>query len=128
VPDAHPGDDPGRDPAEIGALDAGADIDFGAAVADVVRSIPPGHAMTYGDVAAVLGSRASRAVGRVMALEGADLPWWRVVRAGGWFATGHEQRALEHHRADGTPLVEGTAGWRVDMRRARWSPDVEDAP
>lgn len=102
--------------------------DFGAAVAEVVRSIPPAHAMTYGDVAAVLGSRASRAVGRVLAFEGADLPWWRVVRAGGWFPTGHEQRALEHHRAEGTPLVEGTAGWRVDLRRARWSPDVEDAP
>ena len=101
--------------------------DFGAAVAEVVRSIPPAHAMTYGDVAAVLGSRASRAVGRVLAFEGADLPWWRVVRAGGWFPAGHEQRALEHHRAEGTPLVEGTAGWRVDLGRARWSPDVEDA-
>lgn len=110
--------DPGDDPA-----------DFGAAVAAVVRSIPPGHVMTYGDVAAVLGSRASRAVGKVMAHEGADLPWWRVVRSGGLLPTGHESRALEQHRTEGTPLRQGATAWRIDMRRARWSPDQDaDAP
>jgi alkylated DNA nucleotide flippase Atl1 len=106
--------------------------DFGAAVRAVVASIPSGRVMTYGDVAAVLGSRASRQVGRIMALEGGDLPWWRVVRAGGLPASGHEARALGHYRAEGTPVVartaSGSAGadrsdWRVDLRRARWSPD-----
>jgi alkylated DNA nucleotide flippase Atl1 len=106
--------------------------DFGAAVRAVVQSIPSGCVMTYGDVAAVLGSKASRQVGRIMALEGGDLPWWRVVRAGGLPASGHEARALEHYRAEGTPLVARSAAagsadgsrsdWRLDMRRARWSP------
>lgn len=96
--------------------------DFGAAVADVVRAIPAGRVMTYGDVAAALGSRAARQVGRVMALEGHDLPWWRVVRAGGLPPLEHEARALEHWRTEGTPLRPGTPTWRVDMRRARWSP------
>ncbi|UWD78893.1 MGMT family protein [Curtobacterium flaccumfaciens] len=102
--------------------------DFGAAVAEVVRMIPPGHVMTYGDVAAALGSRASRAVGKVMAHEGANLPWWRVVRAGGHPPVHHEARALEHYRVEGTPLVQGTSTWRLDMRRARWSPatDADD--
>ncbi|ROP72286.1 MGMT family protein [Curtobacterium sp. PhB115] len=104
------------------ATPASAPDDFGAAVADVVRSIPPGHVMTYGDVAAALGSRASRAVGKVMAHEGADLPWWRVVRAGGHPPLHHEARALQHYRAEGTPIVAGTTAWRLDMRRARWSP------
>ncbi|WP_242089352.1 MGMT family protein [Curtobacterium sp. DN_7.5] len=98
-------------------------VDFGAAVADVVRSIPSGRVMTYGDVAAVLGSRASRAVGKVMAHEGAALPWWRVVRSGGHPPVHHEARALEHYRVEGTPLVHGATAWRLDMRRARWSPD-----
>ncbi|WNY32851.1 MGMT family protein [Curtobacterium flaccumfaciens] len=84
-----------------------ASVDFGAAVAEVVRMIPPGHVMTYGDVAAALGSRASRAVGKVMAHEGADLPWWRVVRAGGHPPLHHEARALEHYRAEGTPARAG---------------------
>ncbi|PZE69619.1 MGMT family protein [Curtobacterium sp. MCBD17_021] len=104
--------------------------DFGAAVAEVVRAIPSGRVMTYGDVAAVLGSRASRAVGKVMAHEGADLPWWRVVRAGGLPPVHHEARALEHYRAEGTPLrqtraVDDDTAWRLDMRRARWSPTAD---
>lgn len=97
--------------------------DFGLAVRQVVLAIPPGRVMTYGDVAAVLGSRASRAVGKVMAHEGADLPWWRVVRAGGLPPVRHEAAALQHYRAEGTPLVQGTTAWRLDLRSARWSPD-----
>ncbi|GAA3342154.1 hypothetical protein GCM10017714_29270 [Curtobacterium pusillum] len=104
--------------------------DFGADVAEVVRLIPPGRVMTYGDVAAALGSRASRAVGKVMAHEGADLPWWRVVRSGGLPPVHHEARAHEHYRAEGTPIVQGRTAWRIDMRRARWSPpaDADDQP
>lgn len=99
------------------------DDDFGAAVAGVVRLIPVGRVMTYGDVAAALGSRASRAVGKVMAHEGSDLPWWRVVRSGGLPPVHHEARAHEHYRVEGTPLVQGATTWRIDMRRARWSCD-----
>ncbi|WP_200919316.1 MGMT family protein [Curtobacterium sp. Leaf261] len=100
-------------------------FDFGAAVAELVRAIPPGRVMTYGGVAAALGSRASRQVGRVMAHEGGDLPWWRVVRAGGLPPADHETRALEMYRVEGTPVVQGPTAWRVDMRRAGWSPDAD---
>ncbi|RXZ45755.1 MGMT family protein, partial [Agromyces binzhouensis] len=55
---------------------------FVDAVLAVVSDIPPGTVMTYGDVAATLGSRGARAVGQVMARYGGDVPWWRVVRAG----------------------------------------------
>lgn len=99
--------------------------DFGVAVAEVVRTIPPGRVMTYGDVAAALGSKASRAVGKVMALEGADLPWWRVVRSGGLPPVRHEARALEQYRVEGTPLTWRDTAWRLDMRRARWSPEAD---
>jgi alkylated DNA nucleotide flippase Atl1 len=111
------------DVAADGAADDG--DDFGLAVARVVRSIPAGRVMTYGDVAAALGSRASRAVGKVMAHEGSDLPWWRVLRAGGLPPARHEARALEQYRAEGTPLVTGRTSWRVDLRAARWSPDAD---
>lgn len=98
---------------------------FVAGVLDIVDSIPAGRVMTYGDVAAVLGSRAARVVGQTMAQFGADAPWWRVIRAGGHPPVGHEQRALEHYRAEQTPLTPGTAadaGYRVDLSRARWRP------
>jgi alkylated DNA nucleotide flippase Atl1 len=97
--------------------------EFAEAVLEVVATIPPGRVMTYGDVAAVLGSRAARAVGNVMAWYGSDVPWWRVIRASGHAATGHEDRALEHFRAEGTPLVTTDDGYRVNLRLARHSPE-----
>ena len=65
-------------------------VEFAEHVLEIVRAIPPGRVMTYGDVAAVLGSRGARAVGAVMARGGAEVPWWRVVRAGGLAPRGHE--------------------------------------
>ncbi|MGQ4724845.1 MGMT family protein [Streptomyces tunisiensis] len=94
-------------------------------VLEVAELIPPGRVMTYGDVAEWLGEGGPRQVGRVMALYGGAVPWWRVVRADGVLLPGHEPRALGHYRAEGTPLREaGRAAEghvpRLDMRRARW--------
>jgi alkylated DNA nucleotide flippase Atl1 len=92
-------------------------------VLQAVESIPPGRVMTYGDVAAAIGSRSARGVGQVMAYYGSEVPWWRVVRASGHAAAGHESRALEHYRVEGTPLRHSAAGaWRVDLTGARHSP------
>ena len=99
-----------------------ASAEFVEQVLELVDSIPPGKVMPYGEVAAALGSRASRAVGQVMAHYGSDVPWWRVIRASGHPPLDHEQEALEYYRAEGTPLVWGTAGYRVDLRAARHRP------
>jgi alkylated DNA nucleotide flippase Atl1 len=96
--------------------------EFAEAVLDVVAAIPRGRVMTYGDVAAVLGSRAARAVGNVMSGYGSDVPWWRVIRASGRPAAGHEERAREHFEAEGTPLVTTADGYRVNLRLARYLP------
>jgi alkylated DNA nucleotide flippase Atl1 len=100
-------------------------------VLEVVDAIPPGRVMTYGDVAATLGSRAARMVGQVMAYYGSDVPWWRVVRSSGHPAVNHEHIALQHYRAEGTPLlgVGGSSPYRVDLRAARFdgSPPQRDA-
>lgn len=96
--------------------------DFAEAVLDVVAGIPEGQAMAYGDVAAAIGSRAPRAVGAVMAYHGGDVPWWRVVRASGHPAIDHERDALQHYRAEGTPLIwsHDRASFRVDLAAARY--------
>lgn len=95
--------------------------DFVTRVLDVVASIPAGRVMTYGDVAAALGSRAARAVGQVMAHYGSEVPWWRVVRSGGHPAIGHEALALERFRDESTPLTwSGAETFRVDLSRARY--------
>ncbi|WP_261989140.1 MGMT family protein [Streptomyces sp. uw30] len=94
-------------------------------VLDVTELIPPGRVMTYGDVAEWLEEGGPRQVGRVMALYGGAVPWWRVVRSDGALLPGHELRALEHYRAEGTPLKEASRAAeghlpRLDMKRARW--------
>ncbi|WP_407675341.1 MGMT family protein [Peterkaempfera griseoplana] len=112
---------------------AGAEIPpFAERVLDLTERIPPGRVMTYGDVAEFLEHGGPRQVGRVMALYGGAVPWWRVVRADGALLPGHEQRALAHYREEGTPLrhsrgrgpARGSSAAedlpRVDMARARW--------
>ena len=96
--------------------------DWFSRVLEVVESIPPGRVLTYGGVAALLGSRSSRGVGKVMAHAGSEVAWWRVIRASGRPAEGHEQRALEEYRVEGTPLRWSRTGtWRVDLPRAAWN-------
>ncbi|MEE1750773.1 methylated-DNA-protein-cysteine methyltransferase [Streptomyces sp. SID4936] len=99
--------------------------EYAERVLDVAELIPPGRVMTYGDVAEWLGEGGPRQVGRVMSLYGAAVPWWRVVRADGALLPGHELRALDHYRAESTPLREASRGAeghlpRLDMKRARW--------
>jgi len=103
------------------------DEDFVSRALAVVESIPEGRVMSYGDVAAAIGSRAARGVGQVMAYYGSDVAWWRVVRASGHPATDHEQRALEHFRAESTPLKWSSSGvFRIDLALARWTPGEDE--
>lgn len=107
-------------------------LDFGGAVLLIVADIPRGKVSTYGDVAAALGSRGARAVGRVMAMEGGSVPWWRVVRSDGRPPSGHGLAALEHYREEATPLrwitqpddpeFDEAESYRLDLRTARWRP------
>lgn len=92
--------------------------EFAERVLEVVERIPRGRVMAYGDIAEYLGEGGPRQVGRVMALWGAGVPWWRVIRADGSLLPGHERRALARYREERTPLRPD--GERVDMRRARW--------
>ncbi len=102
--------------------------EFAEAVLGVVQDIPPGKVMTYGGVAASLGSKAARAVGHVMAWYGADAPWWRVVRASGRPAAGLEARALPHYREEGTPLRGPDDDFRIDLRLAMHDPFADGSP
>ncbi|MFG2830108.1 MGMT family protein [Streptomyces sp. NPDC048434] len=116
--------------------------EYAERVLAVAELIPAGRVMTYGDVAEWLqdegqpeglpatggdGRRVGgpRQVGRVMALYGAAVPWWRVVRADGRLLPGSELRALAHYRDEDTPLRTASREAedhipRLDMRRARW--------
>lgn len=89
---------------------------FDDAVLACVSAIPSGRVMSYGDVAEYVGSRAPRSVGRVLAMEGSDVPWHRVIGADGRPAHHLEAEQLERLRAEGVRVTDG----RVDMARYRW--------
>ena len=100
----------------------GAPDDFASRVLDVTEAIPAGRVMSYGDIAEYLGQGGPRQVGRVMALWGGGVAWWRVIHADGSLLAGHEREALRNYLREGTPMrpvADGRPG-RVDMRRARW--------
>ena len=75
------------------------------AVLSAVEQVPAGRVTTYGAVARAVGSGGPRQVGRVMALHGDAVPWWRVVHADGRPATCHGGTAVERLREDGVPLT-----------------------
>ena len=86
------------------------------AVLQAVEAIPPGCVASYGDLADLVGRGGPRQVGAVLSHFGSTVCWWRVVRADGRPARGHEQDALQKLRAEGAVLRDA----RVDLKRCRW--------
>jgi alkylated DNA nucleotide flippase Atl1 len=96
--------------------------EYAERVLDLVAQVPEGQVVAYGDIARMLGEGGPRNVGAVMSRYGADVPWWRVIRADGRPPQCHDGEAVERWRAEGTPMVRGSLdGGRVDMARARWA-------
>lgn len=85
-------------------------------VREVIATVPPGKVSTYGDIAAIAGAPSPRLVGRILAEDGADLPWHRILRANGTPAPHLAHRQLELLRAEGV-LADGQ---RVNLRLHRW--------
>ena len=92
--------------------------DFADRVLDLVEQIPPGKVLSYGIIAEILEEGGPRQVGRVMALEGGAVAWWRVVRADGSLPPSHGVGAQEHYAVEDTPMRNN--GSAVDMKRALW--------
>jgi methylated-DNA-protein-cysteine methyltransferase-like protein len=89
---------------------------FDEAAVAVIRSLSPGEVATYGEIAAEAGyPGAARAVGNLLRTS-EDLPWWRVVAAGGRLAPGCEAEQAALLRAEGVPL---TAAGQVAVRAFR---------
>jgi methylated-DNA-protein-cysteine methyltransferase-like protein len=83
---------------------------------DVVRRIPRGHVMTYGEVATAAGHRgAARQVVWALHNCGPDIPWHRVIGAGGRILLAGEAAMEQRLRLE----AEGVAftGSRVNLEK-----------
>ncbi len=101
-------------------------MNFNEQVYALVRCIPPGKVLTYGQVARLLDvPHGARAVGWAMrALPNrTDVPWFRVINAKGGISTGYAENGELVQRtlleAEG---VEFRANGHLDLERYRWQP------
>lgn len=100
-------------------------LTFYEAAWELVRTIPPGSVVTYGQVAGWLGSpRAARAVGYAMfSVRDPDVPWQRVINHKGEISIGgHLHRPDLQRRLLEEEGVEFDAHGRVDLARFGWQP------
>jgi methylated-DNA-protein-cysteine methyltransferase-like protein len=91
-------------------------------VREIIESVAAGTVATYGDIAALAGAPSPRMVGAILAEDGHDLPWHRILRANGTPAPHLVHDQLERLRAEGV-LADGQ---RIDLRKYRWKPDGEE--
>jgi len=91
--------------------------EFEQAVSGIISELGAGDVVTYGEVAAEAGyPGAARAVGSLLRKAGSDLPWWRVVGAGGHLRSPNPVRQARLLTDDGVLVVD---------RRVRIDPDRE---
>ena len=97
---------------------------FARRVLALLRRVPPGRVVTYGDLARLAGKPgAARAVGNIMReAREPGLPYHRVITAGGRLGGygGHEGLKQALLRQEGLPVGGGRLRGFV---RYRWVPD-----
>ncbi len=103
---------------------------FYDAVYRLVRKIPRGRVMTYGQIATILGApRAARAVGYAMRASGRedDVPWQRVINAQGRISARTEvERPMLQRMLLEAEGITFDADDACDLKRYRWDPKNPD--
>ena len=101
---------------------------FYEAVYRVVRKVPKGRVMTYGQIAAILGApRAARAVGYAMRACPDAIPWQRVINSKGQIsARSQVERPVLQKMLLESEGVHFDAMGTCDLERLRWEPRDPD--
>lgn len=96
--------------------------EFKQRVESLVRQIPKGRVMTYGQLAALCGNpRAARIVGGIAHFGDPELPWQRVVNKSGGLATGYPGGKSGHQQvleAEGYTVQD----YKVNISELLWQP------
>lgn len=112
------------------------DLNWHQSVWKVVSEIPPGHVLTYGEVARLSGMpRAARRVSQAMrrAPRGVDLPWHRVINAQGKISFPEDSDGWKQQKdrleAEGVVFLNGKInldvfGYRGAVDRLLWGDEV----
>ena len=97
---------------------------FRERVEALVRQIPPGKVMTYGQIAALCGNaRAARIVGGIAHFGDPELPWQRVVNKSGGLAAGYPGGRAAHRAHLESEGVTVSDDMQLDVRSLLWNPN-----
>jgi len=106
------------------------DPEYRERVYQIVRRIPRGRVMTYGQIAELLGDGYTpRTVGFVMHGSSSGTPWHRVLNAQGACSTGRV--VLPHDKQERLLETEGVVfgeNRRCDLQTFLWIPRERDLP
>lgn len=95
----------------------------------IIKQIPPGKIMTYGQVAATAGSpRAARQVTRILHSMSAkhNLPWHRIVNAEGRIMLRDEEARFFQRKSLQAEGVEVDKDDRIDLSRYQFDPFTDE--
>jgi len=96
---------------------------FSEQVLKIVKSIPKGKVVSYGQVALITGNpRAARQVGWVLnQLSDDATPWWRVINNSGRISIKHsEYTALEQRERLEREDIVVSKNFEIDIERYRY--------
>lgn len=97
---------------------------FRERVEDIVRQIPRGRVMTYGQIAALAGSAyAARIVGGIAHFGDPELPWQRVVNKKGGLASGYPGGRAGHAAALKAEGIAVSKDQYVAVKELLWWPN-----
>ncbi len=96
---------------------------FPKRVLEIVRLIPRGRVLTYGQVALLAGTpRAAREVGRVLYNYGRLVPWQRVINRYGGLSTYKVGSGEEQKRLLEAEDVKFRSDNTLDLKQYQWQP------
>lgn len=100
-------------------------LNFFDRVYEVVKKIPEGKVMTYGQVAQAIGTKDARRVGQALHAntDGSKVPCHRVVNKDGRLAPGYAFGGPNEQRnrllAEGVEFVDDT---HINLKKSLWQP------
>jgi methylated-DNA-protein-cysteine methyltransferase related protein len=98
-------------------------------VIKIIRGIPAGKVMTYGQIAGLAGSpRAARQVVRILHSMSRkhELPWHRVINAQGQIALRDEESFEEQRLNLEMEGVNVGLQGKIDLERFQWNPEIAE--
>ncbi len=102
-------------------------LPFTEGVIQIIKEIPEGKVMTYGQIAEIAGNpRAARQVARILHTMSKkyNLPWHRVVNAKGHIALKDDEQYNEQLFSLEAEGVEFDTAGRIDLEKYRENPST----